>query len=185
MRRQVILESQRSAQQVAYNQEPLQWLLRGRPRVGGNVLHPATRALFDCVLAWRIVSQYQASALQACLATQLGVETVHHGLNIRRIGASFNLTERCNCFTRETLAHDIMLMKSNDVRMVSWKVVVDIDMRLSTAIRAVGTLTRTTSLYDCLFRILVYSSRWGLLAVASTGDKMCHLVSNPTRLVGF
>ena len=62
---------------------PFRWSMHGGPGTGkSHVIKIIKSELFEQVLKWKIVEDFQIVALQAVMADLLGGDTIHHALNL-------------------------------------------------------------------------------------------------------
>ena len=71
---------------------PFRWSMHGGPGTGkSHVIKIIKSELFEQVLKWKIVENFQIVALQAVMADLLGGDTIHHALNLPVYGRARTL----------------------------------------------------------------------------------------------
>ena len=122
--------------------EPLRWLLHGGPGTGkSHVIKIIKERLFQNVLKWDMGVNFQIVALQAVMADLLGGDTIHHACGIPAF------KKRNECHGDDIGRHMDVAKKVlqwrwliiDEISMVSAKLLAEVDVKLRSVIRDIGT----------------------------------------------
>ena len=146
--------------------EPLRWLIHGGPGTGKSHVIKQIKELFTEVLHWDMGVQYQVVALQAVMADLLGGDTIHHACGIPvfgRGGAAGNDAQRQMDVAKRVLQWRWLII--DEISMVSAKLLAEIDVKLRSAVREIGTQKRDATMTDRPFgglNVLLRGDFWQL-----------------------
>ena len=100
------------------------------------------QTFFEEVAGYRKDVDFKVVALQATMATEIDGDTIHHALHIRR-GEAAGSADPSAAPSEGKLSKEMLLWRwliIDEISMVSARMLADIDMRLRTAARAIGTM---------------------------------------------
>ena len=124
--------------------EPLRWLFHGGPGTGkSEAVRIIKKELFEGLLKWDMGVEFQTVALQAVMAEQLGGDTIHHACGI----PVFNGRE---CHGDDVQTHLKVAKRVlqwrwliiDEISMVSAKLLAEVDVKLRSVVREIGTAKR-------------------------------------------
>ena len=121
--------------------EPLRWVLHGEPGTGkSHVIKVVKERLFQGVLKWEMGIHFQIVALQAVMAELLGGDTIHHacGIPVFKKGACHgdDLQKHMEVAKRVLQWRWLII---DEISMVSAKLLAQLDTKLRSVIREIGT----------------------------------------------
>ena len=120
--------------------EPLRWLVHGGPGTGKSHVIKQIKELFVDVLHWDIGVQFQIVALQAVMADQLGGDTIHHACGIpvfNRGNSADSSAQRQMDVAKRVLQWRWLII--DEISMVSARLLADVDVKLRSTVRQLGT----------------------------------------------
>ena len=120
--------------------EPLRWLVHGGPGTGKSHVIKQIKELFRDALHWDMGIEYQIVALQAVMADQLGGDTIHHacGIPVRKRGESGDEAGQKQMEVAKRILQWRWLI-IDEISMVSAKLFAEIDVKLRSFVRQIGT----------------------------------------------
>jgi hypothetical protein len=125
--------------------KPLLWLMRGGPGAGKSMIRKMLKELFRDVCGWKMGLEFQIAALQAVMAQQLGGDALHHacGINPFRDMPQDEKSRGKASQRQADIAERVMQWRwliIDEVRVVSMKLLAEIDVKLRQMVRAKNTL---------------------------------------------
>ena len=129
--------------------EPLRWLIHGGPGTGKSHVIKQVKELFRDILHWDMGIEYQVVALQAVMADLLGGDTIHHacGIGVFSRGASVeNQAQKQVEVAKRVLQWRWLII--DEISMVSAKLLAEIDVKLRSTVRQVGTQKLDAEMQD-------------------------------------
>jgi len=120
--------------------DPLCWLVHGGPGTGKSHVIKQIKKLFTDVLHWKMGVEYQVVALQAVMADLLGGDTIHHacGIPVMKKGmAGESQAQRQMDVAKRVLQWRWLII--DEISMVSAKLFAEVDVKLRSTVRQVGT----------------------------------------------
>jgi len=133
--------------------EPLRWLLHGKPGTGKSHTIKKLCTFFDEVMGYTANVHYKVAALQATMAAQIRGDTLHHALHIP-MGSVFTKSDTSSSTGQARLAREIVLWRwfvIDEISMVSGRFLADIDLRLRSATRSIGTMKHDDAMHERSF----------------------------------
>ena len=133
-------ELQHAADDKVDPEEPLRWLVHGGPGTGKSHVIKQVREFFQDVLHWDMGINFQVVALQAVMADMLGGDTIHHacGIPVFKGGQTADFTtQKQSEVAKRVLQWRWLII--DEISMVSAKLLAEIDVKLRSAVRALGT----------------------------------------------
>ena len=117
---------------------PFRWSMHGGPGTGkSHVIKIIKSELFEQVLKWKIVEDFQIVALQAVMADLLGGDTIHHALNLPVYGKQN--TNSLELRKQQEMAKQLLQCRwliIDEISMVSARLLADLDCKLRSLSRA-------------------------------------------------
>lgn len=121
--------------------EPLRWVSHGGPGTGKtHVINVIKDRLFHKLLKWDMGVCFQIAALQAVMAELPGGDTIHHACGIpafRKAEHHFNDVGNHMDVAKRVLQWRWLII--DEISMVSAKLLAQMDVKLRSVIREIGT----------------------------------------------
>ena len=120
--------------------DPLRWLVHGGPGTGKSHVILQVKELFRDVLHWQTGVEYQVVALQAVMASQLAGDTIHHacGIAVKKRGGNVEQSAQKQMEVAKRILQWRWLI-IDEISMVSAKLLAEVDVKLRSLVRHVGT----------------------------------------------
>ena len=145
---------------------PFRQLLHGGPGTGKSHVIHLMKELFTEVLGWTQGVHFQTVALQAVTAALIGGDTIHHACGIPVF--SNTTTEKDKTQSHVQVAKRVLQWRwliIDEISMVSAKLLAQLDVKLRTTIREIGTYKIGTDQHDLPFgglNVLLVGDFWQL-----------------------